>query len=74
MKDLFINVESMWRTQYMENNDADKLRSLGVNEKDRSRIMADIYGSQNEIVSQNGLADAENVDDFKAKVYSLQPV
>ena len=44
-----------------------------VNDKDRSRIMADIYGSQNEILLQNGLADAENVDDFKARLDSLQP-
>ena len=30
----------------MENNDAEKLRSLGVNDKDRYRITEDIYGSQ----------------------------
>ena len=74
MKDLFINVESMWCTQHMENNDAEKLRSLGVNDKDRSCIMADIYGSQNEVLLQNGMTDAENVDDFKARLDSLQPV
>ena len=71
MKDLFINVESMWCTQHMENNDAEKLRSLGVNDKDRSCIMADIYGSQNEVFLQNGMADTENVDDFKARLDSL---
>ena len=65
----------MWCTQHMENNDAEKLRSLGVNDKDRSRIMADdIYGSQNEILLQNGLVYAENVDDLKARLDSLQPV
>ena len=58
----------------MENNDAEKLHSLRANDKDRSRIMADIYGSQNEILLQNGLVDAENVDDFKARLDSLQPV
>ena len=57
MKDLFINAESTWCTQHMENNDAEKLRLLGVNDKDRSRIMTDIYGSQNEILLQNGLAE-----------------
>ena len=36
--------------------------------------MADIYGSQNEILLQNGLVDAQNVDDFKARLDSLQPV
>ena len=45
MKDLFINAESMWCTQRMKNNDAEKLRSLGVNDKDRSRMMVDIYRS-----------------------------
>ena len=72
MKDLFINAESMWCTHHIENNDAETLRSLGVNDKDCSRIMADIYGFQNEILLQNGLADAENVDDFKARLDSLQ--
>ena len=73
MKDFFINVESMYCTQHLENNDAEKLRLLGVNDKDRSRIMADIYGSQNEILLQNGLADVQNADDFKAMLESLQP-
>ena len=47
----------MWCTQHIENSDAEKLRSLGVNDKDRYRMMADIYGLQNEILLQNGLAD-----------------
>ena len=58
----------------MENNDAEKLRSLGVNDKGSSRIIADIYWSQNKIFIQNGLADAEYVDDFKARLDGLQPV
>ena len=72
MKDLLINAESMWCTQHMQNNNAEKLLSLGINDKDHSRIMADIYGSQNEILLQNGLADVENADDFKARLDSLQ--
>ena len=60
--------------QHMENNDAEKLRSLGVNGKGCSRIMADISWSQNKILMQNGLADAEYVDDFKARLDGLQPV
>ena len=74
MKDLFINAESMWCTQHMENNDAEKLRLLGVDYKDRSSVIADIFGSQNEVLLQNGLTNAENVDDFKARLDSLQPV
>ena len=74
MKDLFINAESMRCTKHMENNDAEKLRSLGVNDKDHSRIMAGTYGFQNQILLQNGLADVENLDHFKARLDSLQRV
>ena len=35
--------------------------------------MADIYGSQNEVLLQEGLADAIDKDDFKAKLASLKP-
>lgn len=42
--------ENMWCKQYRENNDAEKLCSLGVNDKDPVNIMADIYGSQNNFV------------------------
>ena len=52
MKDLFINAESMWCTQHMENNDAEKLRLLGVNDKDLSHIMADIW-----VPKQNFIAE-----------------
>ena len=55
----------------MENTDVEKLPSLSVNEKDRSRIMTDICLSQNEISLQNGLADAKNADYFKARLDSL---
>ena len=35
--------------------------------------MADIYGSQNEVLLQEGLADAIDKDDFKAKLVSFKP-
>ena len=63
----------MWCKQYRENNDAEKLCSLGVNAKDPSNIMADIYGSQNRILLQNKLAGTENANDFKTRLHSLQP-
>lgn len=63
----------MWCKQYRENNDAEKLCSLGVNAKDPSNIMADIYGSQNRILLQNKLAGTENANDFKIRLHSLQP-
>ena len=34
--------------------------------------MADIYGSQNEVLLQSGLADAEDESDFNAKLESLR--
>ena len=36
--------------------------------------MADIYGSQEEILLQNGLADADDESDFEAKLESLKPL
>ena len=50
------------------------MRSLGINVRDRSRIMTDIYGSQNENWLHNVLEDEENVDDFKVSLDSLQPL
>ena len=49
------------------------MRSLGINVRDRSRIMTDIYGSQNENWL-HVLEDEENVDDFKVSLDSLQPL
>ena len=34
--------------------------------------MAHIYGSQNEVLLQEGVADAIDKDDFKAKLASLK--
>ena len=41
---------------------------------DRKRIMADIYGTQNSLLLENGLADAEKEEDFNVKLASLQVV
>ena len=35
--------------------------------------MANIYGSQNKVLFQEGLADAIDKDDFKAKLASFKP-
>ena len=39
-----------------------------------SRVMSDIYSGQDEILLQNGLADAEEECGFDAKLESLRPV
>ena len=44
---------------------------MGSGQCNSERIMADIYGSQNNILLQTRLADAINKDDFKAKCDSL---
>ena len=36
--------------------------------------MADIYGTQNSLLSENGLAHAENKEDFSVKLAGLQAV
>lgn len=40
----------------------------------QSRVMSDIYGRQDAVLLQNGLADAEDECDFDAKLESLKPV
>ena len=44
----------------MHERDFYKLKCLGANQRTQARIMADIYGSQEEILLQNGLADADD--------------
>ncbi len=73
-KDILTSAKSLWCTQHLENRDAEKLRAIGCNSKVISRIMSDIYGTQNEILLENGLADADDEDDFDAKLESLKPV
>ena len=36
--------------------------------------MADIYGSQHDVLLENGLADAEDPEDFQIKLASLETV
>ena len=48
-KDIFRASASAWSTQHIKGRDSEQLRSLGVNQNDKSRILADIYGTQNDI-------------------------
>ena len=73
-KDTFRGARSLWCTQHLENGDVEKLRALGCNQRVISRIMSDIYGTQNEVFVENGLADAEDEDDFEVKLESLKPI
>ena len=42
--------------------------------RNTGRILADIYGTQNEILLQNGLADSLNEEDFVTKLESLKDI
>lgn len=66
--------ETLYCTQHMQERDALKLQSLGCNQQGKASIMADIYGSQNDVLLQNGLADAEDEKDFDVKLDSLKNV
>ena len=73
-KDIFRASASAWCTQHIKGRDSEQLRSLGVNQNDKSRILADIYGTQNDILLQNGLADSYDAEDFKTKLESLERI
>lgn len=59
LSDIFHGAKRPWCTQHMQERDLYKLKGLGANQRLQARIMADIYGSQDEILLQNGLAAAD---------------
>lgn len=72
--DVFQDAKTLYCTQHMQERDAFKLHSVGCNQRSKQRIMADIYGSQSDVLLQSGLADAEDEDDFDVKLDSLKSV
>ena len=72
--DIFKNAKKLFCTQHMQERDAFKLQSLRCNQRSKASIMADIYGSQNDVLLQSGLADAEDEEDFDVKLESLRSV
>ena len=50
----------MWCTKHLEKNDIEKLKEYCLCDTGRKRIMADIYGTQNLLMLENGLSDPEN--------------
>ena len=59
---------------YLQKADERKLKGMGANQSSISRIMGDIYGVRSGPVEQLGMADADDPDDFDAKVSSLEHV
>jgi uncharacterized protein YaeQ len=74
MTDIFKDARNVWCTQHMKERDAHELKSMGCNERTQKRIMADIYGCQEQVLQQNGLADADDPEDFDAELQSLHSV
>ncbi|CAB4002065.1 Hypothetical predicted protein [Paramuricea clavata] len=48
----------------MQERDAHKLQSLGCNQRSKLSIMSNIYGTQNDVLLQSGLADALDEEDL----------
>ena len=62
LTDMFRNAEKLWCSQHMQEY---KIGKLAFNRNSLDTVMADIYGTQNKVLFQSDLADA---DDFDAKI------
>ena len=49
MTDLITDARRIWCAQHLQERDAHQLKEMGANQKNRDRILADIYGSQRSI-------------------------
>ena len=54
----------------MEARDKEQLNKMKANERAINKIMTDIYGQQDGYVIQHGLADADDAEDFSAKLFA----
>ena len=55
--DVFNQAKRVWCTQHKQKRDVHKLKTLGCTQRSQSRVMSDIYGTQDAVLLQNGLAD-----------------
>ena len=67
-KDIFQCADHLWCTQHLQGRTSAKLKKMNVADRTQARIMADLYGSQQGFIEQEGLADAIDIEDFEAKV------
>lgn len=74
MTDIFVDAKNLWCTQHLKDRDAQKLKAMGCNEGTQKRIMADIYGCQQQLLLEMGLADADDPKDFDMNLDSLKEV
>jgi len=71
-KDVFSNAEHAWCTQHLQGRTSDKLKEMNVGQRFQNRIMADVYGTKEGFLQEQGLADAEDPYNFEAKLTSLK--
>ena len=69
--DIIPDARRIWCTQHLQERDAHQLKEMGANQKNRDRIMADLYGSQRDILLESGLVDSYDEADFNVKLVSL---
>ena len=71
LTDVFKDSQKFWCPEHMQKKDKLKLQNMGAGQCNSDRIKAEIYGSQNNVLLQAGIADAINKDGFMAKFESL---
>ena len=57
--DVFNEAKRVWCTQHTQERDVHKLKTIGCTQRSQSRVMSDIYGTQDAVLLQNGLADKD---------------
>lgn len=70
-KDIFRDAQHLWCTQHLQGRTTKKLKDMHVSQRLQNKIMADLYGTQQGYLEEQGLADAEDEEDFRAKVCHL---
>ena len=73
-KSVFTSSKHLWCTQHLQQRTSEKLKTLGVDKRGQNKIMADLYGCQLEYLEETGLADAEDEEDFEAKLQSFKEI
>ena len=68
LTDVFKDSQKVWCPEHMQKKDRVKLQNMCAGQRNSDRIKAEIYGSQNNVLFQTGLADAINKDDFMANL------
>ena len=74
MEDILKEAKHLWCTQHLQARDRDQLHRMKASDIVISKIMADLYGLQNGLVIEHGLADAYYSKEFQVRLQSLKEV